>query len=94
MLSHDKAFDHYKYFAWGITYLADMEILPQKYPKVYNQFLAVKHTVSRAKDDSAFNNTVATDTALEQSLNRDSKIKGRFYSFLFLENILSKGAHF
>ena len=42
-----------------------MEILPQKYPEVYNQFLAGKHTVSRAKDDSAFN-TVATDMTLEQ----------------------------
>ena len=93
MLSYDKAFDHYKYFAWGIIYLADMEILPQKYPEVYNQFLAGKHTVSRAKDDSAFN-TVATDMALEQNLNRDSKTKGTFYPFLFLENILSKGAHF
>ena len=55
---HYKYFEHYKYLAWGIIYLADMEILSQKYPKVYNQFLADKHTVSRAKDDSAFN-TVA-----------------------------------
>ena len=76
ILSCDKAFDHYKYFAWGyhIIYLTDMEILPQKYPEVYNQFLAGKHTVSRAKDDSAFN-IVATEMALEQSLNRDSKDK-------------------
>ena len=92
ILSYDKAFDHYKYFAWGIIYLADMEILPQRY-KVYNQLLAGKHTLSRAKDDSAFN-TVATDMALEQSLNRDSKTKGTFYPILFLENILSKGTHF
>ena len=64
MLSYNKAFDHYKYFAWGITYLADTEILPRKYPEVYNQFLAAaKHTVSRAKDDSTFN-TVATDMTL------------------------------
>ena len=70
-----------------------MEILPQKYPKVCNQFLASKHTVSRAKDDSAFN-TVATEMALEQTLNRDSETKGMFYPFLFLENILSKGARF
>ena len=91
ILSYDKAFDHYKYFVWGIIYLADMEILPQKYPKVCNHFLAGKHNVSREKDDSAFN-TVATDMALEQSLNRASKTKNTFYPFLFLENILSKGA--
>ena len=47
-----------------------MEILAQKYTEVYHQFLAGKHTVSRAKDDTAFN-TVATDMALEKSLNRD-----------------------
>ena len=93
MLSYNKAFDHYKYFAWGIIYLANMEISAQKYPEVYNQFRAGKHTVSRAKDDSTFN-TVATDMTLEQNLNRDSKTKGTFFLFLFLENILSKGAHF
>ena len=75
MLAYDKVFDYYKYFSWGIIYLADMEMPPQDYPEDYVKILEGKHAVARAKNDSCFN-IVATDMVLEQSLNRDSKTKG------------------
>ena len=46
--------------------------LPDNYPDVYQEFLNGKHAVSK----SGFN-SVATDMALEQSFNRDSKMKGK-----------------
>ena len=66
-----------------------MEILPQKYPEVYNQFLAGKHTVSRAKDDSAFN-TVATDMTLEQIWIEIHRQKVHFFYFCFLKTFFPK----
>ena len=81
MLPYDKAFDHYKYLSWGIIYLADMMMLPETYPDVYQNFLTGKHVVSRSTTTSCFN-TVSTDMALEQSFNRDSKTKGKIFKVL------------
>ena len=75
MLPYDYAFDHFKYFIWGCIYSIDMEQLPKKFPEVYAHFESGKHSVSRATATSYFN-TVATDMALEQSFNKDSKSKG------------------
>ena len=76
MLPYDKSFYHYKYLSWGLIYLIDMLRLPEVYPQVFEHFLNGKHTVPRSKSKSLFN-TVSTDMALEQSLNRDCKTKDK-----------------
>ena len=81
MIYYDRAFDHYKYFSWGLVYLCDMAELPTKHPALYESFVNGQHTVSRSKSNSSFN-CVSTDMALEQSLNRDSKAKGFFNELL------------
>ena len=48
--------------------------LPKQAPAVYQEFLNGNHTVSRKRVATQFN-AVSTDTALEQSLNRESKVK-------------------
>ena len=63
-------------FLGGLVYIADMIQLPDNYPDVYQEFLNGKHAVSRSKSKSGFN-SVATDMALEQSFNRDFKMKGK-----------------
>ena len=35
----DRAFDHYKYFSWGLVYLCDMAELPTKHPALYESLL-------------------------------------------------------
>ena len=76
MLPYNKSFDHYKGLSWGLIYLIDMLRLPEVYPQVFENFMDGKHTVSRSKSKSWFN-TVSTDMALEQSLNRACKTKGK-----------------
>ena len=66
MLLYDRAYDHYKYFNWGLIYLLDMHELPMKHPELYDNFINGNHTVSRSKKQSSFN-SVSTDMALEQS---------------------------
>ena len=80
MLIYDCAFDHYKYFKWGTIYAIDMTQLPSTHPELYQHFLNGYHTVSRSKDLSKFN-SVSTDMALEQSLNKDTKTKGGIIGF-------------
>ena len=76
MLPYDRAFDHLNYFRWGMVYLVDMRLLPESAPSIHDA-LANKqmHAVSRARTHSIFN-TVSADMALEQSQNKDSKMKG------------------
>ena len=80
MLCYDRAFDHFKYFTWGMIYYIDMMQLPEKHPELYEAFLKGYHTVSRNKKPSKFNG-VSTDMALEQSMNRDTKTKGGIIGF-------------
>ena len=75
MFPYDRAFDHAKYFKWGLIYVIDMLRLSQEAPEVYTAFKEGNHSVSRSKTVSKFNR-VSTDMALEQGLNRDSKMKG------------------
>ena len=75
MLNYDRAYDHYKYFLWGTIYIIDMLRLPEEHPELYEMYCNGFHTVSRAQKQSQFN-SVSTDMALEQSMNRDSKTKG------------------
>ena len=74
MLPYDKSFDHYKYLSWGFIYLIDTLRLPEVYPQVFEHFMDGKHTVSRLKWNSWFD-TVSTDMASKQTLNKDCKTK-------------------
>ena len=89
MLPYNRIFDHNKYFLWGIVYLTDMIKLPEHAPSVYHQFLLGNHTVSRSKKPSKFN-AVSTDMALEQSLNRESKVKGGLIGVTHRESTVEK----
>ena len=72
----DRAFDHLKYFCWGLVYLVDMSMLPETAQDVYSTLANhSQQSVSRFKTVSKFN-MVSPDMALEQSQNKDSKVKG------------------
>lgn len=83
MLYYDRAYDHYKYFIWGLIYIIDMKKLPDNHPDLHENFINGYHAVSRAKNKSSFN-CVSTDMALEQSLNKDTKTKGKVYSSILV----------
>ena len=85
MLIYDRAYDHYRYFSWGLVYLCDMIELPKTHPFIYECFKNGMHTVSRNSKPSSFN-CVSTDMALEQSLNKDTKTKGK-YPFYCSQNL-------
>ena len=89
MLPYDRAFDHAKYFKWGLIYVIDMLRLPQGAPEVYTAFKEGNHSVSRSKTVSKFSR-VSTDMALEQGLNRDSKMKGGILGASHDENAVEK----
>ena len=89
MLPYDCAFDHAKYFKWGLIYVIDMLRLPQEAPEVYTAFKEGNHSVSRSQTVSKFN-TVSTDMAVEQGLNRDSKMKGGIIGVSHDENDVEK----
>ena len=74
MLPYDRAFDHLNYLRWGTVYLTDMEMLQEVATTVHQENRA--HAVSTSSSESSFN-SVSTDMALEQTVNRDSKTKGR-----------------
>ena len=76
MLYYDCAYDHYRYFKWGLVYLYDMLDLPEQHSELHANFLNGCHVVSRNLVQSSFN-CVSTDMALEQSLNKDTKTKGK-----------------
>ena len=89
MLPYDRTFDHAKYFKWGLIYVIDMLRLPQEAPEVYTAFKEGNHSVSRSKTVSKFNR-VSTDMALEQGLNRGSKMKGEIIGVSHDENAVEK----
>ena len=67
IIRYDRAFDHLKYFRWGLVYLVDMNMLPETTPDVYNALANhSQQSVSRSKIVSKFN-MVSPDMALEQS---------------------------
>ena len=69
MLPYYRSFDH------NLVYFIDMIRLKDKNPDFFNEFSNDNYVVSREKCWSKLN-TVSTDMALEQSMNRDSKTKG------------------
>ena len=73
MIPYFFATDRVNYARWACVYLADMKRLPVTAAGVHQQFLDGNHPVKRSQQNF---NQVWTDMALEQSANRDSKIKG------------------
>ena len=71
-------YDRVNYARWASIYYKEMKLLPRTAPEVYREFMAGNFTVERS-DDSF--NRVATDMALEQSLNFDAKLHGGIIGF-------------
>ena len=77
MLPYDRTFDHLNYFRWGTVYLTDMKILQEVSPTALQEFTENSaQAVSTLSSESSFN-SVSPDLALEQTVNGDSKTKGR-----------------
>ena len=74
MIPYFFAMDRHNSSKWLPVYLADMTALSFKHPLVYKVFLYENHSVSRSQHSFS---KVSKDLALEQSVNRDSKSKGR-----------------
>ena len=60
MLPWFAAYDHVNYTRWGVIYLAEMRLLPQTAPEVYQGFLRgdfvtkeTHHTFNQVPDDQA-----------------------------------------
>ena len=73
MVPHFFALDRPNYARWLPVYLADMNQLESKHPKVHQEFIVGNHSISRSGQSFS---QVSTDMALEQSINADSKSKG------------------
>lgn len=78
MLPYLFAVNHFNYARWVTVYLADMHLLPETAPEVYQQFQDGKHAVRRSP--TAFS-SVWSDMGLEQTVNRDLKCKGGIVGF-------------
>ena len=70
MLPYFHAYDHRNYARWATVYLADMQLLPETAPEVFQEFKSGNFPVKGS--DNIFNQ-VWTDLKLEKSLNRHSK---------------------
>ena len=85
MLPYDRAFDHLNYLRWGTVYLTDMKMLQEVATTVHQEFTENRaHAVSTSSSESSFN-SVSPDMALEQTVNRDSKTKGRIVGVTGME---------
>ena len=73
MLPYLHAYDHTNYARWATVYLADMQLLSETAPEVFQKFTSGNFPVKGS--DNIFNQ-VWTDLKLEQSLNRHSKTTG------------------
>ena len=78
MLPYFFAYDRINYARWASVYLSDMKSLPITASNVYNEFINGNHPIKRAAGTF---NQVWTYLALEQSVNRDSKVKGGIVGF-------------
>ena len=78
MIPYFFAYDRINYARWASVYLADMKSLQNTAKPVYEEFMNGNHPVKRAPGTF---NQVWTDLTLEQSVNRDSKVKGGIVGF-------------
>ena len=72
MVPHFFFVDQTNYYRWLAIYLADMQLLEKTAPEVYDALIKGSHAFNRSSQPF---NQIWTDMALEQSINRDSKIK-------------------
>ena len=79
MLPYFFGFDRINYSRWISVYLADMRLLPQTAPAVHNEFVKGNYPVKQTSN-SKFNQ-VWTDMGIEQTINHESKTKGRTIRF-------------
>ena len=70
---HFFSMDRQNYARWLPVYIEDMHQLKSLHPKVYEEFATGNFSISRTGQPFS---QVATDMALEQSINADSKSKG------------------
>ena len=92
MLHYDRAFDHLNYFRWGRVYLTDMEMLQEVVTTVHQEFPENRApAVSTSSSESSFN-SVSPDMALKQTVNRDSKTKGRVVGVTGMEGTRDRWA--
>jgi len=85
MVPYDRAFDHLNYFRWVTVNLTDMKMLEEVAPTVHQEFTENRaHAVSTSSSESLFN-SVSPDMALEQTVKRDSKTKGRIVGVTGME---------
>lgn len=87
MIPHFFSMDRLNYARWLPVYLADMQKLEDKHPKVYQEFAAGTHSISRSRQPFA---QVWADMALEQSVNLDSKSKGGIVGFSRREDAVER----
>ena len=73
MLPYFHAYDYTNYARWTTVYLADMQLLPETAPEVFQEFTSGNFLV---KGSDNIYNQVWTDLKLEQSLIRHSKTTG------------------
>ena len=65
--------DRQNYAQWLLVYIEDMHQLKSLHSKVYKEFATENFSISRTGQPFS---QVATDMAVEQSINADSKSKG------------------
>jgi len=72
MLPWFAAFDHVNYTRWGVIFLADMKLLPQTAPEVYQGFQSGDFVTKETKNTF---NQIPDHQALEH-VNRSGKVAG------------------
>lgn len=87
MLPYFFAYDRVNYARWATVYFADMKSLCHTAKEVNDEFMNGNHPVKRAVGKF---NQVWTDLALEQSVNKDSKVKGGIIGYTQQESAVSR----
>jgi hypothetical protein len=67
------AYDHVNYARYMTVMLSDMLSLPEKFPKIYSEF--IKGNFAAQISDGAFSRS-ETDKVIEMTLNKDTKTPG------------------
>ena len=71
MLAYDFACNHLNYARWGSVYIAEMHLLEELHPEIFEEFLNGKHIINRSLQEEKYFSGVWSDMAIEQSINRD-----------------------
>ena len=71
MLFYDFVCNHQNYTRWGTVYMAEMRILQEEHPDIFEKFREGKHTIHRSADLEKYFSRVWSNMGIEQSINRD-----------------------